>query len=298
MSVQTARTDNSGLVWLMSDMVLVTIMTVLVKIGGATYPALQIVFIRSLIGLISVLPLAWRHRAAIASTKQVGRHVFRVFCNTLALSTNFAALTALPLAMANAIGFMRPLVVMVLATLLLGERSTGWRWIGASVGFLGVLIMVAPGDIAFNPGILAALGSVVFGSLAVIQTRALATENTTVLMVFYTVGLTVFTAAPAAFLWEPVHLGDWPLLIAIGVLAQIGQYCFLRAYQSTPANILAPLGYLSIVLATLAGLMAFNEVPGWTTIAGIVIIIGALAATSHLDRRSIRRREIGRDRDL
>jgi len=52
------------------------------------------------------------------------------------------------------------------------------------------------------------------------------------------------------------------------------------------------------VLATLAGLMAFNEVPGWTTIAGIVIIIGALAATSHLDRRSIRRREIGRDRDL
>ncbi|KKC39726.1 multidrug transporter [Devosia epidermidihirudinis] len=297
MNAPTARADHSGLVWLMSDMVLVTIMTVLVKIGGATYPALQMVFIRSLIGLVSVLPLAWRHRAAIRSTKHVGRHIFRVFCNTLALSTNFAALTALPLAMANAIGFMRPLVVMVLASVLLSERSTVWRWVGASVGFVGVIIMVAPGDVAFNPGILAALGSVVFGSLAVIQTRALARENTTVLMVFYTVGLTVFTAIPAAIVWEPVQFDDWGLLLAIGILAQVGQYCFLRAYQSTPANILAPFGYLSIVLATFAGYVALNEVPSWTTLVGIAIIIGALAATSRLDRRKLQK-DAAHDREL
>ncbi|MHA6689971.1 DMT family transporter [Devosia sp. A449] len=278
------RQRSAGMVWLLSDMLLVTVMTVLVKLGGASFPAVQMVFIRSLIGLVSVLPLAWRHRAAIAGTTQWGRHIFRVLCNTLALNTNFAALTALPLAMANAIGFMRPLVVMALATWLLHERSGGWRWFGAVIGFLGVLIMVAPGEVALNPGILAALGSVLFGSLAVVQTRALANENTTVLMVFYTVGLSVFTIIPASLVWQPVALGDWPLLLAIGILAQIGQYCFLRAYQSAPASMLAPLGYLSIVLATLAGYLAFGEVPAWTTIAGIAIIIAALALTARLDR--------------
>ncbi|MDV3253654.1 DMT family transporter [Devosia sp. BK] len=276
--------SRAGYIWLASDMVLVTIMTVLVKLGGASYPAVQMVFIRSLIGLVSVLPLAWRHRRALRQTRQWGRHAFRVLCNTLALSANFAALTALPLALANAIGFMRPLVVLALATFLLGERSGPWRWIGAAIGFLGVLVMVAPGEVTWNFGLLAALGSVLFGSLATVQTRALAKENTTVLMVFYTVGLTIFTFIPAAFSWQPVALADWPLLLAIGVLAQIGQYCFLRAYQSTPANLLAPIGYLSIVLASFAGFLAFGEVPAPTTLIGTAIIIGALVLTTRLDR--------------
>lgn len=274
-----------GMVWLLCDMVLVTIMTVLVKLGGADYPAVQMVFIRSLVGLVSVLPLAWRHRQALRQTKAWGRHAFRVFCNTAALNANFAALTALPLALANAIGFMRPLVVLALATLMLGERSGPWRWIGAGIGFLGVIIMVAPGEVAWNAGILAALAAVVFGSLATVQTRALKGENTTVMMVFYTVGLTAFSAVPAGFAWQPVAVGDWPLLLGIGVIAQVAQYCYLRAYQSTPANVLAPLGYLSIVLASLAGFLAFGEVPAWTTLAGIAVILFALALTSRLDRR-------------
>lgn len=275
---------RSGVAWLLSDMLLVTVMTVLVKLGGASYPAVQMVFIRSLIGLVSVLPLAWRHRHALRQTRQWGRHSFRVLCNTLALNANFAALTALPLALANAIGFMRPLVVLALATWLLGERSGVWRWIGAAIGFAGVLIMVSPGEIPWSIGILAALASVLFGSLATVQTRALAGENTTVLMVFYTVGLTLFTALPALASWQPVAVADWPLLLAIGVLAQLGQYCFLRAYQSTPANVLAPIGYLSIVLASLAGYLAFGEIPAPTTIAGAAVIIGALLLTSHMDR--------------
>ncbi|MCW5719660.1 MAG: DMT family transporter [Devosia sp.] len=276
---------DKGMVWLLCDMSLVTIMTVLVKLGGADYPAVQMVFIRSLVGLVSVLPLAWRHRHALRQTQQWGRHAFRVFCNTAALNANFAALTALPLALANAIGFMRPLVVLALATFMLGERSGPWRWIGAAIGFAGVMVMVAPGEVAWNAGILAALAAVLFGSLATVQTRALKDENTTVLMVFYTVGLTIFSAIPAAFAWQPVAPSSWPLLLGIGVIAQVAQYCYLRAYQSTPANVLAPLGYLSIVLASFAGFFAFGEVPAWTTIFGIVIILFALALTARLDRR-------------
>ncbi|MHA6297145.1 DMT family transporter [Devosia sp. CAU 1758] len=278
--------SRAGVAWLMSDMMLVTVMTVLVKLGGASYPAVQMVFIRSLIGLVSVLPLAWRHRHALRQTRQWKRHSFRVLCNTIALNANFAALTALPLALVNAIGFMRPLVVLALATLLLGEKSGRWRWIGAGIGFLGVLVMVGPSEINWNAGLVAALVMVVFGSLATVQTRALAGENTTVLMVFYTMGLALFTGIPALWSWQPVAASDWPLLLAIGVLAQTGQYCYLRAYKSSPANLLVPISYLSIVLAGLGGFVAFGEIPAVTTGIGIAIIVGALVLTSRLDRRS------------
>jgi Permeases of the drug/metabolite transporter (DMT) superfamily len=281
-----ARALPQGVAWLLSDMVLVTAMTVLVKLSGATYPSVQIVFIRSLIGLLSVTPLAWKHRAALKNTKRWGRHSFRVLCNTLALNCNFAALTALPLALVNAVGFMRPLVTLALATWLLGERSGPWRWIGACIGFVGVLIMIGPSEVPLNWGLLALLGTVVFGSLATVQTRALAGENTTVLMLFYTVGLTVLTAGPAFIVWEPVAAADWPTLLAIGALAQAGQFCFLKAYQSSPANLLAPFGYLSIVAASTAGFLVFGEIPAITTLIGIAIIISALVLTNRLDRPS------------
>jgi len=280
------RDRGRAAAWLLADMALISAMAVLVRIEGTTYPAVQLVFIRSLVGLVGVLPLAWRRRREIASTRRIGRHVFRVSCNAMALTSNFLALTALPLALVTAIGFSRPLVVMVFAVLLLGERVGAVRWIGATVGLAGVLVMVAPGSAPINLGLLAALSSVLFGSLATVQTRALKDEDTTVLMVFYTVGLSVFTAVPAAFVWQPVALADWPTLLAIGVLAQVGQYCYLRAYQSADANVLAPLGYLSIVFATAAGYFFFGEVPGWTTLFGAAIVVSALRMPSLLERRA------------
>lgn len=274
----------------MADMTLVTAMTVLVKIEGETYPAFQLVFIRSLIGLVSILPLAWRRRRAVLGTKQPLRHLFRVACNTIALTCNFTALAALPLALVNAIGFARPLVVLLFAAWLLGERITPIRWIGTAIGFAGILIILAPGAVGFSWGLAAALGSVLFGSLAIIQIRAMASEDTAVLMVFYTVGLSVLTAVPATLTWQPVAAADWPTLLAIGVLAQLGQYCFLRAYQTTPTGILAPLGYLSIVFASLAGFIFFRDIPTLTTIAGVVVILLALQSTNMLESAALRRR--------
>lgn len=279
--------DNRfGVLWLLSDMVLITAMTVVVKLQGATYPAIQLVFIRSLIGLVTVLPLALRHRHLIAGTRVWGRHALRVICNALALTCNFAALAALPLALVNAIGFMRPLVVMVFAVLLLGESVTRRRWAGAVIGFAGVMVMVAPGSIALSAGLLAAFGAVLFGSLATVQTRALRAESTTVLMVFYTVGLTFFTALPALWFWEPVARSDFGPLLAIGLLAQAGQYCFLRAYQSTSASCLSPFGYLSIVFASISGFVFFTEVPSWTTLAGVCIVLAGLQISNPPTRRA------------
>lgn len=280
-----ARDSRFGIFWLLSDTTLVTGMTVLVKMQGASYPAIQLVFIRALIGLVLILPMIWRHRRALANPRDPLRNIMRISCNAVALTSNFVALTMLPLVLVNALGFTRPLVSMLMAVFMLGERVSRWRWIGAVFAFVGVLIMLAPDTFAWNLGLVAVLLSIIFGALATIQTRMLHHENTTVMMVFYTAGLTIITFIPALFIWQPVRGGDWPALLGIGLLAQLGQFCFLRAYQIASASRLAPFGYLSIVFATASGYLFFDEVPELRTLAGITIIIATLQAVAFLERR-------------
>ncbi|MFC7704460.1 DMT family transporter [Plastorhodobacter daqingensis] len=276
----------AGVPWLLADMLLVTGMTVLVKIQGASYPAVQMVFIRALIGLVAILPLIWQRRRDFLGMRQPLRNAGRVCCNAVALTMNFVAVAALPLALVNAIGFTRPLVSMGLAALLLSERISRTRWLGGVIAFFGVLVLISPGDLVLNAGLFAAFASVFFGSMAAVQTRALRGESTTVMMVFYTVGLVVLTLGPALWLWQPVRPADWVPLLAIGILAQIAQYCFLSAYRRTEASRLAPFSYLSILLALGAGWAFFGERPHAGMLIGGAIIIGAL----HMIWRSERRR--------
>lgn len=141
---------RTGVGWLLMDTTLVTIMTSLVKAGSATYLAMQMVFVRALIGLVFIIPLIWRHRAALRSPQKPLRNISRIACNTIALSANFLALGLLPLAVVNAIGFSSPAVTMFLAVFPLGETVSRVRWVGAILAFGGVLFMLAPGGIDWN----------------------------------------------------------------------------------------------------------------------------------------------------
>ncbi|XUX13619.1 DMT family transporter (plasmid) [Aminobacter sp. BA135] len=284
------KANREGIVWVLADMLLVSGgMTALVKAQGLVYPAFQLVFVRAMIGLLFILPLIWRHRHHIRHTRHPWKNISRISCNAVALTSQFMAYTLLPLAVVNALSFSRPLVTMAMAVAFLGETVSRLRWVGAAFAFAGVLVMLAPGGVEWNLGLLAVFATVVFGSLAIIQTRMLRDENTTVMMVFYTVGLAVITAVPAIFVWQPVKTLDWVPLLAIGLLAQAGQYCFLRAYRLADASVLAPIGYLSIVVTTAAGYVFFGEVPDQRIVIGAIVILVALQTTAYLERRAKRK---------
>jgi drug/metabolite transporter (DMT)-like permease len=259
--------------WLLLDMALVTIMQAIVKAEGETYPAVQLVFLRSLVGFIAVAPLMWRHRAKLTNLSNIRSHLTRVGLNSVALTCNFAAFAALPLALVTAIGFTRPLIQLVMAALILGETVSRTRYVFTALGFIGIVIIIQPDAIPWNTGLIAAFGSVIFGALAVVQTRRLAGENTVVLMLFYTVGLTVLTSIPAAMVWVPIPWNVAPNIILVGVLAQLGQYCWLQAYQKQETRLLAPIGYLSIVFSGFAGWLFFGEIPSLSLCFGAAIVI-------------------------
>ncbi|TCT31091.1 DMT family transporter [Martelella mediterranea] len=280
-----ARDARKGIFWLLTNLVLTACMTSLVKLNSESFPAIQIVFVRAVTGLILTLPLIWRARHQVIHVRHPKLNLARVLTGGCGLSLNFVALSMLPLVTVQAINFTSPLLVMALAMLFLNEKVSGIRWTGALIAFGGIMVLVGPEALTANPGVLAGFAAVLFASSSTIQTRMLQDENTLTMLTFYTVGLVVFTGIPAFFVWQPVALNQWPLLLAVGLFAQCGQFTWLRAYQSTDASILAPFSYLSVLLAAVAGFIFFQEVPGLRVYISITIILTALQGTAWLEAR-------------
>jgi S-adenosylmethionine uptake transporter len=73
--------------------------------------------------------------------------------------------------------------------------------------------------------------------------------------------------------WRPIPSAEATDIILIGILAQLGQYCWLQAYQKQEARLLAPIGYLSIVFSGFAGWLFFGEFPSLSLCIGAAIVV-------------------------
>lgn len=259
--------------WLIADMSLNIWALTLVKALGGDYPAVQIVFLRAGAGLILLLPWVIRDRAVLPDIDRWRLHLLRVALSTTALTASFFAITKLPFALFTALSFTRPLVLMALAALVLHEPISRRRWLGAGLGFGGVLVAVSPGTAVWSWGIPAVLLTVLAGNGAVIVTRKLRGTPPMVMMLFYTAGLAALTAPFALAGWTPMAPGHLLPLLAVGAFAQSAQYCFLRAHWLGDAGVLGPLGYLTLILSVSVGYLVFDEVPSAGMLAGAVVIV-------------------------
>ena len=246
----------------------------IVKATGTEVAAVQMVFLRAATGLAVMVPWIVLDRAAFAHARRPGLHLLRVALSTLTLTASFHAVARLPLALFTALNFTRPLVMIALATLFLAEPATTRRWLAAGVGLAGVVIAVGPTGSA-DPALLAAAVAVVAGTSAIVVTRKLVDQPPVVLMTAYTAGLGAATALPALWAWTSVAPKAWPVLLAVGVLAQSAQLCFLRAHRLARAGVLAVAGYASLLISTTMGWAAFGEVPTPAFWLGAGLIVAA-----------------------
>ena len=117
------------------------------KLLGQTLPVLEVAWARFAVQLMLILPFAWfrlgRNMLKLGQWKlQIIRGVLLVLASTLF----FASLRTMEIADAIAVIFIHPLLTMVIAPILLGEKVGLQRWLPALVGFSGALMEVAEMD--------------------------------------------------------------------------------------------------------------------------------------------------------
>jgi drug/metabolite transporter (DMT)-like permease len=267
---------------------LLIVMASLVKQLGQNLPALQVLFVRSLAGLLVILPVAWRSRTAIVQTNRFGLHVTRGLVGFIGNVCFFYALINLAIADTVTIQFSRPLIMVVVAALFLGEAVGYRRAIATGIGFAGIMMITRPFGEGFDPWVISALGGAVFGTLVVVTVKFLSrTEGTIVIMFYYALFTTLFSLIPALFVWQAPSLTQWVLLLLTGTLSIVGQGMFTHGIGMGETSFIMPFDYLRIVYSFILGMVWFAEVPGLWSFAGAAVII---ATSLYLFRTEHRKR--------
>lgn len=218
-----------------------------------------------------------------------GAAAFRVNCPQLQVTRGlcqlgislffFSALRFLPIGEATAVQFIAPLLVILLAGPVLGERARAAQGLAVLIGFSGVLIIVRPGGGLLTLAMLLPLGSAFCHALYQLLTRRIAGRDPVLLSNFMSgvVGLLGMTPL-LVFFWSGIPDSVALLgMAALGAIAMGGHLLMTQAFQYSSPVLLAPFSYLQILFASLLGILLFQHQPdvgSWTGMA--VIAAGGL----------------------
>ncbi len=265
---------------------------VLVRLASHELDNNAVVFFRNLAGLAFLLPWLFVSGFSALKTVMLPWHIARTVVGLAAMYLYFYSLAHFTLADAMLFVYSAPVIVPVLAHWFLGESITARIYAVVLVGLLGVMLVLKPGGEHFAWMAPVGLSCTVLTAFAFVFVRKLSVSDPPMRVVFYfTLFSTLVSALPYAFnpQWPSVHA--WWLLAGIGGVNTLAQWFLSLAYGSAPAARIAPVSYLTVLLAALFGWILWDEVPDHYAIGGaLLIFISALLVvrrSNHVEPASV-----------
>lgn len=263
---------------------LFVIMASLIKASSDVVPPGEAVFFRSFFALpviIGWLALSGDLRTGLKTNNPWG-HLFRGMFGVCAMAFAFAGLGLLPLPEVTVLGYAAPIMTVVFAAFVLGERIRLIRISAVFLGLVGVVIVMLPQlgneslGTAARWGVALVLLSATLRAMAHVYIRKLVQKETTSSVVFYfamTASCLSLLTSPFGWVWpDPITAAQ---LIGAGLVGGVAQILLTSAYKHAEAAFLAPVDYASILFALVIGYTVFNEIPTVQTVIGAAVIIAA-----------------------
>ena len=264
-------------------------MSVAVKLAARTLPNSMVVFFRSAVALLLLLPWVLRHGRSALHTERRIEHGVRGLGGVASMYCGFYAIAHMRLADAVLLNYSLPLLLPLVERAWLKEPIMRRLWVPLGVGFAGLLLILRPGSSVFQPVALVGLASAVFAAVAQVGIRGMAsTEPVTRIVFYFAMIATGVSSVPLAFTWRTPTPPAWLALLAAGVFATGAQFLLTRAYACAPAQQVGPFMYLTVVFSGLFDWLLWRVVPDGLFLAGALLVVSAAILTLRL--RSVRPR--------
>lgn len=264
--------------WIVLSGTLITIQLGIVRLIADQVHVFEIIFVRASFGLLFILPMLIKGRGIYLKPKKPG---LNILCGALAFIATFCfyfAAKYMPLADITAIHFIRPVFAAYAAAIILGEVLSGRRILAFAMAVVGAAIIIRPGYVDFNVGILFVFGVIAVQSWNPINRKKLsAVEHPDTVAVWNVLVVLPLGAICTIFVWTTPTLEQLGWMAAIGILEMINQRVLARAYVQGDAILVVGLHYTRLPIAAIIGFLMFGDVPEiWIWIGGTVIAFAAI----------------------
>ena len=263
-----------GALWMAAASAMIAFSAACVRELSDSYSALQLVFMRSAVGAVLMLP--WMLRMAWHGTLRTGRlrlYLLRTSLSYTGMVCVFFGLANMPIGEVYALLFLVPLLTIVLAVVILRETAGSYTWFACGVGFAGALVILRPGIIELS----IAAGAVLFTAAVYAATniciKVLTRTDGPVQITIYGNLLSLgFAVIPALLVWRTPDWADAPWILALGVFQTLAGLFHARALHAAEARIVQPFNFLRLPISVLVAWYLFAELPSpWTWLgAGMI----------------------------
>ncbi|MEQ1598095.1 MAG: DMT family transporter [Methylotenera sp.] len=263
------------------------IMGTLVKIGAAKFSSAELVFYRSIFGLLAIYAYIFAKKLPL-KTPVMAKQMSRAVVGFISLVLFFYAIAHLPLATAITLNYTSPLFLALFMPFFLQKEhqkslSKKGLYVAVVLGFIGVVLLLKP-TMQNEDALAGALGlaSGVGAALAYIHVKQLGNVNEPDWRTVFYFTLISSIGAGVWMLLEhftPLIWQDLPLLLGLGISATIAQLAMTRAYRTGNTLTVASLAYVTVVLASLFGVLLWQEHLSrseWLAI-GLIILSGIIS---------------------
>jgi drug/metabolite transporter (DMT)-like permease len=253
-------------------------MGVFVKLGTPYFSHIELVFYRSLFGLLLVYGIMRQQRISLA-TQHWRAHLWRGASGSVALALFFYCITVLPLATAVTLNYTAPLFLTILTMLVFKEKFHLPLTIAIGLGFFGVVLLLQPTlqRDQLLPGLLGLISGFLAG-VAYLNVRHLAMIGEPDTRTVFYFSLVATLGSGIWILFDTVHvvtMHGFALLLGLGSSATLAQLAMTRAYRTGKTLVVGSLAYSTIVFASLFGMLLWGETLSLSSWMGMAFIIAS-----------------------
>lgn len=199
----------------------------------------------------------------------------------------FTAARSLPLSQLTTLYAAAPVLAVLIAIPLLGERVARLGWLAVGLGFAGAVAACDPAQLSVSPSAVLVLLGAAFWACGMVIMRRIGRRKSSVVQLFSN-SLLFFlvTAVGSVTNWQSP--AAWQILPVLGmaVLGGLGQLCLIESARLAPVWLTAPLQYSGLLWAFILGFVFWGSVPTLSVSCGAVLIVAAGIAVLHVPRNA------------
>lgn len=240
------------------------------------FTVFQLVFFRSLCGVVLMAPWLLKAGVGVLKTDHFGSYAVRSSLNYGGMLLLVFALATLPLQDVTGLMFTSPLFTVLFVALILGEGAGPRRWAALIIGFMGAMVIIRPGFQELSWGALGVIGTSCAYALINVSTKKLAKTDSSNKIVYYDFLLmTALGIGPAIWFWNEVRAEHLVWILAMGIFSALARQGIIRALAVGEASVVMPFNFLKLPFTVCLGFVFFAENPDIWTGIGAAVIFGS-----------------------